>query len=203
MNEMGSESAAMTDERGRALMSNEWERAEALRRSLVARHGAAPERVRVVRSPYRVCPLGAHIDHQLGPVTAMAIDQSVFLAYAPSDSPFVRLGSLDFPGTVEFTLDDVPGRRADDWGNFPRGAARALQVLVGTEGVYGARFSGAGFRGCCVALVRPESAGQAAGRVREAYRRRHPELAADASVHLCDSADCAALLEPPLSGRTS
>ena len=39
----------------------------------------------------------------------------------------VRLDSLDFPGTVEFTLDDVPGKRAGDWGNFPRGAARALQ----------------------------------------------------------------------------
>ena len=80
-----------------------------------------------MRSPYRVCPLGAHIDHQLGPVTAMAIDRSVFLAYAPSPSGEVRLSSLDFPGVVRFDLDDVPRRQTDDWGNFPRGAALALR----------------------------------------------------------------------------
>src|SRR4051812_29875176 len=99
-------------------MSNECERVEALRRCLVERLGAAAERVRVVRSPYRICPLGAHIDHQLGPVTAMAVDRSVLLAYAPTDSPAVRLASLDFPGTVEFSLDDVPDKRDGDWGNF-------------------------------------------------------------------------------------
>ena len=31
--------------------------------------------MRVVRAPYRICPLGAHIDHQLGPVTALALDR--------------------------------------------------------------------------------------------------------------------------------
>jgi galacturonokinase len=103
-----------------------------LRREVVRRFGADPARVRVVRSPYRVCPLGAHIDHQLGPVTAMAIDWSVLLAYAPSDSGQVRLESLDFPGTVEFPIDAVPARRADDWGNFPRGAALALRERFGS-----------------------------------------------------------------------
>src|SRR4051812_30056570 len=100
---------------------------EALRREVVRRYGVEPGRVRVARAPYRICPLGAHIDHQLGPVTAMAIDRSVLLAYAPAESRHVRLGSLDFAGAVEFSLDDVPGRRADDWGNYPRGAALALQ----------------------------------------------------------------------------
>jgi galacturonokinase len=98
-----------------------------LRREVAARHGAAPGSVRVVRAPYRVCPLGAHVDHQLGPATAMAVDRGVYLAYAPSRSREVRLSSLDFPGDVRFDLDDVPGRQGDDWGNFPRGAALALQ----------------------------------------------------------------------------
>src|SRR5438270_251635 len=99
---------------------------EMLRREVVNRFGARPGEVRVVRAPYRICPLGAHIDHQLGPVTAMAIDQSVLLAYAPSGSGQVRLGSLDFKGDVGFSLDDVPGRQAEDWGNYARGAALAL-----------------------------------------------------------------------------
>src|SRR4051794_12836674 len=71
---------------------------DSLRREVVNRSGEAPGRVRVVRAPYRVCPLGAHIDHQLGPVTAMAINRGVFLAYAPSPTREVLLSSLDFPG---------------------------------------------------------------------------------------------------------
>jgi galactokinase/galacturonokinase len=56
----------------------------------------------------------------------MAIDRGVWLAYAPSPSREVRLSSLDFPGEVAFSLDDVPPPRPGDWGNFPRGAALAL-----------------------------------------------------------------------------
>ena len=60
--------------------------------------GIAPTDVRVVRSPYRICPLGAHIDHQLGQVTAMAIDQAVYLAFAPSGDENTHLQSLTFEG---------------------------------------------------------------------------------------------------------
>jgi galacturonokinase len=98
-----------------------------LREETARRYGVALSSVRVVLSPYRVCPLGAHIDHQLGPVTAMALDQGVLLACAPSASREVRLSSLVFPGEVRFVLDDVPDRREGDWGNFARGAVRALQ----------------------------------------------------------------------------
>jgi galacturonokinase len=119
-----------------------------LHREVIARHGAAPGSVRVVRAPYRVCPLGAHVDHQLGPATAMAIDRGVYLAYAPSGSGEVRLSSLDFPGVVRFDLGDVPGRQADDWGNFPRGAALALQdryrLERGLVGVTAGRLHGGG-----------------------------------------------------------
>src|SRR5262245_62146781 len=121
---------------------------ETLRREVALRYGVAPGRVRVVRSPYRVCPLGAHIDHQLGPVTAMALDRSVLLAYAPSPTREVRLSSLDFPGGVAFSLDRVPGGQADDWGNFPRGAALALQgrhrLDRGIVGVITGKLHGAG-----------------------------------------------------------
>jgi galactokinase len=109
------------------LSVEEHETIDTLHRELVERHGVAPDSVRVVRSPYRVCPLGAHIDHQLGTVTAAAIDRSVWLAYAPSPSREVLISSLDFPGTLRFSLDEVPGKQGEDWGNFPRGAAVALQ----------------------------------------------------------------------------
>jgi galacturonokinase len=107
--------------------NDQYQTLELLRREVCTRFGVAPGLIRFVRSPYRVCPLGAHVDHQLGPVTAMTLDRCVFLGYAPSRSRDVRLSSLDFSGGVCFSLDDVPGRQVDDWGNFPRGAARALQ----------------------------------------------------------------------------
>jgi galactokinase len=98
-----------------------------LREEATKRYSVALSAVRVVIASYRICPLGAHIDHQLGPVTAMALDQGVLLAYAPSPSGEVRLSSLVFPDEVRFDLDNVPERRAGDWGNFARGAVRALQ----------------------------------------------------------------------------
>jgi galacturonokinase len=81
----------------------------------------------VVFAPYRICPLGAHIDHQLAPVTAMALDRGVMLAYAPSGSPQVQLTSLVLPGEVQFSIHHVPDKQEDDWGNYARGAVRALQ----------------------------------------------------------------------------
>jgi galactokinase len=83
--------------------------------------------VRVVRAPYRVCPLGAHVDHQDGVVTGMAIDKGVLVAFAPRDDTRVRAASADFTALVEFDLRAVPPAAAHgDWGNFLRGAAVAL-----------------------------------------------------------------------------
>lgn len=128
-----------------------------LMEEMLRRHRAEPHDVRVVFSPYRICPLGAHIDHQLGAVTAMAIDRGVVLAYAPLPSREVRLSSLDFPGEVSFSLDDVPDRQPDDWGNFPRGAVRALAakytVRRGIAGVTAGRLGEGGLSSSAAAGV--------------------------------------------------
>jgi galacturonokinase len=123
-------------------------RRQAIRDEAARRFRVKAESLRVVRSPYRICPLGAHIDHQLGPVTALALDQSVLLAYAPADSAHVRLSSLDFERSVEFSLDHVPGRRPGDWGNFARGGVLALQrrhrLARGIVGVISGKLHGGG-----------------------------------------------------------
>lgn len=102
-------------------------------------HGPAQADIRVVLSPYRICPLGAHVDHQLGCVSGVPIDRGIALAFAPSRRREVRLRSLDFPGEVSFSLDDAPSRAEGDWGNYPRGAVRALQQVrnlrCGLDGV--------------------------------------------------------------------
>jgi len=97
-----------------------------LLRELAARYGVAPASARVVFAPYRICPLGAHIDHQLGTVTAMAIDRGVLLAYAASTAREVRLSSLEFAGEMRFELDRPGAPQPGDWGNYVRGAVQAL-----------------------------------------------------------------------------
>jgi galactokinase len=69
-------------------------------------------------------------------------------------------------------------------------------ILIETPGVYGARFSGAGFRGCCVALVAPEDAHAAAETIRRAYARKQPELSKQAGVVICQWDDGARILPP-------
>ena len=60
-------------------------------------------------------------------------------------------------------------------------------ILTHTEGVYGARFSGAGFRGCCVALVDPEVSEEALLHIGRIYADRYPDLAQNASAFICQS----------------
>ena len=71
--------------------------------------------------------MGAHIDHQLGPVTAMAIDRAAYLAFAPSNSDDVKLSSEIFDGEVSFSLNKVPPRDATSWANYACGAVEALR----------------------------------------------------------------------------
>ncbi len=73
---------------------------DSLRRELIEIHGVKPDMVRIARVPYRVCPLGAHVDHQLGISTAMALNLGLTLAYTPVRGREVRLSSRDFPGAV-------------------------------------------------------------------------------------------------------
>ena len=54
--------------------------------------------VGVVVSPYRVCPIGAHVEHQHGPVRGMGIDMGTILTFVPSRDATVHLESAGFPG---------------------------------------------------------------------------------------------------------
>ena len=96
------------------------------KRQLAERTGVPPDDVRVVVSPYRVCPIGAHSDHQGGPVLAMAISAYTLVAFTPAPSSGVVLTSDNFPGEARFDMgrpapDSVPG-----WGRYAVGAACAL-----------------------------------------------------------------------------
>ena len=47
--------------------------------------------------PYRISPLGAHIDHQYGKINGLAIDKGIHMAYHPKQNGVVELQSLNFP----------------------------------------------------------------------------------------------------------
>ncbi|MCB0125063.1 MAG: hypothetical protein KDE58_22560 [Caldilineaceae bacterium] len=97
--------------------------------------------IRVVRVPLRISPLGAHIDHQLGRVTGMAVDRSILFAFAPTADSAVYVQSLDFAEPTTFAIDAIPPYVKGDWGNYLRGAATALrnahQIDRGLIGVLG------------------------------------------------------------------
>ena len=78
-------------------------------------------------SPYRVCPLGAHVDHQHGLVTGFAFDMGVDLWFEPTDDGIVRLKSETFEGDVEFDITQPTRVKEGNWGDYARGAKYALK----------------------------------------------------------------------------
>lgn len=76
--------------------------------------------------PYRICPLGAHVDHQLGKVTGMAIDKGIHIAYGPKQNGVVELSSVNFPKRAQFHVASVPKIKENDWADQLRGATIAL-----------------------------------------------------------------------------
>ena len=66
----------------------------------------------VVFCPYRVCPVGAHSDYQLGRITGLTIDKGIHIAYSPKTSGIVELWSLNFEKRAQFvqklTLEGGP-----------------------------------------------------------------------------------------------
>lgn len=77
-------------------------------------------------TPYRVCPLGAHVDHQHGLVTGFAIDEGVDFAFDKTMDGSVHVTSTKFPGITEFNMKDIPDRQYT-WGDFIQGAVVTLQ----------------------------------------------------------------------------
>ncbi len=100
-------------------------------------YGRSPENVAF--SPYRICPVGAHSDHNLGKITGLAIDKGIHIAYAPKLNGVVEMTSLQFPKRAQWHVESVPERKVDDWADYLRGATLALEknhrLKVGVCGV--------------------------------------------------------------------
>ncbi|MBR4597126.1 MAG: hypothetical protein IKO42_01880 [Opitutales bacterium] len=76
--------------------------------------------------PYRVCPIGAHSDHQLGKITGFAIDKGIHIAYKPKDSGVIEIASLQFEKRAQFHINFIFDKKQGDWADYLRGVAIAL-----------------------------------------------------------------------------
>ena len=99
-------------------------------------YGKAPEGLSF--SPYRICPIGAHSDHNLGKITGLAIDKGIHIAFRPKQNGVVEMQSLQFPKRAQWHIKEI-GSKTGDWADYLRGATWALnkayQLSVGICGV--------------------------------------------------------------------
>lgn len=99
-----------------------------------------------VIAPYRICPLGAHIDHQGGHVLGRTINTGTVLSYAPQEEPRVTLKSAEFDSVADFTIGTAVEK--SHWARYAQAAALTLQqrqpLSRGIAGVVSGTLIGAG-----------------------------------------------------------
>jgi galacturonokinase len=78
-------------------------------------------------SPYRICPIGAHVDHQGGLTLGRTIDMGTTLDYEPVDSNEIHLISDQF-GESSFTIGTLD---RSHWACYAQAAARVLNAKCG------------------------------------------------------------------------
>ena len=77
-------------------------------------------------APYRICPVGAHSDHQHGLVTGFSFNKGVDLFFDVTSDGSVELESKDFDGRVVFDITLPACIKQGNWGDYARGAKYAL-----------------------------------------------------------------------------
>ncbi len=99
-------------------------------------YGSEPEGLAF--SPYRICPIGAHSDHNLGKITGFAIDKGIHIAYRTKQNGVIEMQSIQFPKRAQWHIREV-GDKTGDWADYLRGATWALckkyQLTLGLCGV--------------------------------------------------------------------
>ena len=77
-------------------------------------------------TPYRVCPIGAHSDHQLGKITGIAINKGIYIAYGPKENGVIEIQSQQFDKRAQWHVAATPETPQGDWADHLRGATIAL-----------------------------------------------------------------------------
>ena len=77
-------------------------------------------------TPYRICPIGAHVDHQLGVITGLAINKGIHVAYGPKENGVIEISSNQFDKRAQWHVEATPKTKEGDWADHLRGATIAL-----------------------------------------------------------------------------
>ncbi len=89
--------------------------------------------------PYRICPIGAHSDHNYGKITGLAIDRGIRIAYSPKHNGVIEFVSLQFSKRAQWHISSTPEEKQNDWADYLRGATielvRRHPLTVGLSGV--------------------------------------------------------------------
>ncbi len=108
-------------------------------------------------SPYRICPLGAHVDHQHGLVSGFAFDKGIDLLFSVSDTEMIEMCSLSFEGLVTFNISYPLDEKQGNWGDYLRGSVYALKkryrLEKGIRGVIQGNMPIGGLSSSAAALV--------------------------------------------------
>jgi len=96
--------------------------------------------VKRIFSPYRICPIGAHIDHQGGAVLGRTINIGTTLEYELLDINEIHLSSDQF-GEAKFFIGDLDTMH---WARYAQAAARVLDLKHGIKAHLSGSLIGAG-----------------------------------------------------------
>lgn len=77
-------------------------------------------------TPYRICPLGAHVDHQLGKILGFAIDKGVRMVYGEKENGIIEVRSQQFGKRAQWHVGATPQEKQNDWADYLRGATIVL-----------------------------------------------------------------------------
>lgn len=97
-----------------------------------------------------------------------------------------RRGDLDTYGRLSF---ESGNSSINNWETGSPELKTLYEIMTHTDGIYGGRFSGAGFKGCCMALIDPAFAESIERQVTAQYLKAFPQMEGKYGFHLCASAD--------------
>jgi len=128
-----------------------------LAEKLALETGVFPEGIKILASPYRICPLGAHIDHQGGDVLGMTIDLHTLMAFLPSQGGEICLRSENYPEQTNFDLENIPSAFSENWSRYIQSAAyvmkREFQITKGIKGILKGMLPGGGLSSSASVLL--------------------------------------------------
>ena len=76
--------------------------------------------------PYRIAPLGAHIDHQYGVVSGCAINLGIHFDYEELNTDKIILTSNDYDNEITFNINDNLIKN-NDWADYFRGIIKHIK----------------------------------------------------------------------------